>query len=275
MKVSLLIALGILPTMTLILLASQAQERKNKHPVVQATPLMGVTASLGPQTLEQEQRARAILEASRNLVPRAKQALKRGDYGEAENLFREALPMTQGSPVYLETAVGLASIFEHQGKQAEALSAYHQAFGSTQSQGFYSNFPHDVEALTRYGLLSAQAGQWREAVRVYEQARDRLNPKPDVVLDVNFDSVVPQPEQLCAMLHVVRGLTLEEQGKGNEALAAYSKAASLQPDQPLAQFYLGRGLQKAGRAAEAQAAFQKAARFGHGAVQAEARKALR
>lgn len=188
----------------------------------------------------------------------------------AASYFQKALPLSE---VPDEAATGLGKAMEEQGRLAEAFAAYRLAYGPAKHS--YSTFPADVEALTRYGLLAAQTGQWREAVRVYKQARERLNPKPAVALDVDFNPKAPQPEQLRAMLHVVRGLTLEEQGKGNEALSAYSEAARLQPDQPLAQFYLGRGLQRAGRTAEARAAFQKAARFGNGAVQSAAQKALR
>ncbi|MDQ2686517.1 MAG: tetratricopeptide repeat protein [Armatimonadota bacterium] len=202
-------------------------------------------------------------------------ALRRGDYTKAEALYREALSLAGVSPERFEALAGLGKSLERQGKVAEAFAAYQQSFAPPNESASYSTFPADVEALARYGILCETAGQYAEAARVYEQARERLNPKPTLPLDVDFDPKVPQPEQLRAMLHVVRGLTLDAQGIPNEALADYSEAARLQPDQPLAQFYLGRGLQKAGRTAEARAAFQKAAQYGHGAVQAEAQKALR
>lgn len=140
---------------------------------------------------------------------------------------------------------------------------------------FYSNFPSDIEALARYGLLAEQHGQYAEAVRVYEQARQRLNPAPPIALNVHFDPQQPQPASLRAMLNVARGIALDEQGKSQDALAAYAEAARLQPTQAVAQIYLGRSLQKVRRTAEAKTAFVKAAQFGQGNVKAAAEEALR
>lgn len=77
------------------------------------------------------------------------------------------------------------------------------------------------------------------------------------------------------MLNVARGIALDEQGKSQDALAAYAEAARLQPTQAVAQIYLGRSLQKVRRTAEAKTAFVKAAQFGQGNVKAAAEEALR
>lgn len=241
---------------------AQSVKRRTHDNERQPTSGTAVVRPFNPAAYHREQ------EYSR-LVGLGNRFLK-NDPRAAASYFQQALPL---SAVPDEATTGLGKAMEKQGKSGEALAAYRRAFGPTTHS--YSNYPADVEALARYGLLSERAGDWDEALKAYEQARERLNPKPILPLDVEFDPKVPQPDQLRAMLHVVRGLTLEEQGKGNEALAAYSEAAHLQPNQPLAQFYLGRGLRRTGRAAEAQTAFQKAARLGTGAVQAEARKALR
>ena len=132
--------------------------------------------------------------------------------------------------------------------------------------------------MARYGLLAEQHGQYAEAARVYEQARICLNPAPPVALNVYFDPqaepTAQQSSQLRAMLNVVRGIALDEQGKSSDALAAYAEAAKADPKQPLAQLYLGQALQQAGRKAEAKAAFARATQFGQGDVKAAAEKAL-
>ena len=98
-------------------------------------------------------------------------------------------------------------------------------------------------------------------MKVYTQAGDRLNPKPDVPLGVADLS----PQNIRARLDMVRGIALAEakdhsgQNRDKEALQAFQKAAQEQPDDPQVQFYLGSGLRKVGKFAEARAAFQKAA----------------
>lgn len=199
-------------------------------------------------------------------------SLSKSEFDAAESDFRQALILYSHNPWAL---IGSGMILERQGRPAEALAAYRQALGDRPDNGFYSNAPWEGEAMARYGLLAEGAGQWAEAVTAYEKARERLNVHFYPVPDVHFDPAVRQPSQLRAMLYVVQGLCLDAQSKQVEALGAFAEAAHLDPEQPFAQFNLARGLRKAGRAAEARAAFQKAARLGSGAVQAEAQKALR
>lgn len=250
---------------------ARAQKSKPTRPVLEQPGSPVSVADPSPSGTRGRELQRRM-DASTQLTHLGQVNLAQSNFTAAEGFFRQALNLY---PRNAGAAAGLARVLERQGNLAGALAGYRQAFSDSPNHSFYSTFPRDVEAVTRYGLLAEQAGQWREAVQAYEIARERLNPKPMLLLDVEFDPKTPQPAQLRAMLHVVRGLTLDEQGKHEDALSAYTEATRLQPNQPLAQFYLGRGLQKAGRAAEARAAFQKAAQYGHGAVQAEAQKALR
>jgi len=174
----------------------------------------------------------------------------------AEANFRAA---TAVDPYETDAWMGLARASDAQGNKSQALSAYGRVFGSSGS-GVYSTFPSDVEALARYGSLCEDVGQHEAALRACNQAAERLNPKPKVPLGIPHDRPVAPPE-LRAMLEVVQGIALDQQGKTGTALAAFNHAASLQPSDARVQFYHGYGLRKAGQFAQAQAAFQRAARL--------------
>ncbi len=216
-----------------------------------------------PDRIARDQKYESLVELGQRLLasnPRA-----------AEANFRAA---TAVDPYQTDAWMGLARASDAQGKPSQALSAYGRVFGSSGS-GVYSTFPSDVEALARYGGLCEDAGQHEAALRACNQASERLNPKPKVPLGIPQDRPVPSPE-LRAMLEVVRGVALDQQGKKGEALGAFNHAAGLQPNDARIQFYHGYGLRKAGRFAEAQAAFQKAARLDtEGTVKAAAAESLR
>ena len=197
--------------------------------------------------------------------------LRAADPAGAEALYRQA---TAVDSYQTDAWMGLARASDAQGKKAQAFSAYGKVFGSSGSDVF-STFPADVEALARYGTLCEDAGQHDAAVRACNQAAERLNPRPKVPLGVPKDLPVMGPE-VQAMLGVVRGIALGQQGKKDESLAAFSQAAALQPNDARVQFYHGYGLQKAGQFAGAQAAFQKAAALDtEGTVRAAATENLR
>ncbi len=215
----------------------------------------------------------AKIDNAETLLDEGRQARRDGDLATAEAKLQQCL--SQHTVCDVDAALELGRIYEQQGQPEKAFIAYQQAFNP--AAHYYSDFPNDVESLAHYGLLAEQHGQYAEAVRVYEQARQRLDPRPLIAL--NFDPQAQptalQLSQLRAMLNVVRGIALDEQDKHQDALAAYVEAVRLQPRQAVAQYYLGYGLQKAGRSAEAKAAFAKAAQFGQGDVKAAAEKALK
>jgi tetratricopeptide (TPR) repeat protein len=181
-------------------------------------------------------------------------------------------------PYPTDAWLGLARAMDAQGKSAQALPAYRQAFNPPSGSGLYSSLPSDVASFARYGTLCEEAGLHEEAIKVYQETGARLNPKPDVPLE---DDVLT-PQQLRARLDVVRGIALAEakehsgQDRDREALQAFQKAAQEQPQDPKVQFYLGYGLQKVGKFAEAQAAFGRAAQAdAGGTVRAAADEGLR
>ena len=198
--------------------------------------------------------------------------LRDANPGGAESYYRRA---TVVNPQASDAWLGLARISDVQGKQAQALSAYQKVFGSTSGSTVYSTFPADVEALARYGTLCENAGLHDAAIQACNQAGERLSPTPKVPLSVPLDRPVMSSE-LQAVLEMVRGVALEQQGKKTEARSAFSKAAVSQPDDARVQFYQGYGYQKIGQFVQAQSAFQQASALDtRGAIKAAAGERLR
>ncbi len=180
--------------------------------------------------------------------------------GEAEGYYRQASALIPYRP---DAWLGLARATDAQGKSAESLPYYKQAFEPPSGSGLYSSFPADIASLARYGALCEENGQHQAALKVYNQACDRLNPKPKIPLQA---ADLPSP-QLRARLDVVRGIALSEskehsgQDRDTEAMEAFKQAASLEPNDPRVQYYLGYGCQKTGQLTASKTAFEKAARL--------------
>lgn len=199
----------------------------------------------------------ASVNRAHKLLDEGRQARRVGDLTTAEAKLRASI--REDTSFNVPAAKELARVYEKEGRTQEAFAAYQQAFNA--STHYYSDFPGDVEALTRYGLLCQQRGQWAEAARVYAQARDRFNPAPPRALAADFDPKVPQPSRLRAMLLIEHGLALSEMGKSQDALAAYKEAKRLAPEEPLTQFYggaAGAAQPKAAQVALLKAAIQRA-----------------
>ncbi len=193
-----------------------------------------------------------------------RRALAQSNYPVAEQFFRQALAAYPRSD---EAKTGLAQALEGEGRSDEASNAYRDAFKGANPLSSYSTFPSDIAALARHGIVSEEAGEYQEAVKSFNMARQWLNNKAVVPLNESFDPKGLPTPQLRAMLEVVRGVALIEsknqdgQDRSAEALEAFGQAARLEPNDARVQFYHGYGLRKAGQFAEAQAAFQKAAQL--------------
>ena len=83
------------------------------------------------------------------------------------------------------------------------------------------------------------------------------------------------PDQLQAAAHLVLGIDASNRLEHDKALKEYNKALQLQPDSGLINFYYGYGLQRLGRKAQANAAFQKTVKMAKGEVKAAAEQALK
>jgi len=234
-------------------------------------PIIEVQSAVGqPYDLKREARDNKY----EQLVEQGDRALASNPQA-AENYYRQASLLIAYRP---DAWLGMARATDAQGKSAEALPYYRQAFAPPSGAGLYSSFPADVASFARYGTLCEETGQHEEAAKIYNQSCDRLNPKPDVPLQAANLS----PQQLRALLDVVRGIALAEsrthsgQDRDGEALQAFQAAAQQYPNDARVQFYLGHGLRKAGQFAQAQAAFQRAAQLDtEGTVKAATEENLR
>jgi tetratricopeptide (TPR) repeat protein len=196
-------------------------------------------------------------------------ALHTGRYSEAELYARHVITMTHGyDPLAPEL---LAFALDAQDRTKEALDAYKLLA----DRG--GDFPR---ILLPYARLLLQTGQWAQAVVVYNKQLPNLSLGDLVRANSHFSPDTQRPEELATAIQIAQGLTCTA-GEGwglhsqdEEAMEHFHQAAALEPSSPLTNYYLGYGLKRLGRQAEAQAAFRKAATLGQGDVKAAAEKEL-
>lgn len=184
--------------------------------------------------------------------------LVQGQFAEAEAYLRRALDFC---PTETITLMHLGLALDRQGQTDEAFDFYQKAF-SVAATSMFSNFPEDIEAYARYGLMCETRGRHAEAVQCFNQARRwaKAGPMPET-LDAQTDS----PLKVRSMLNIVRGIAIEsatrQEGvtRAVESLAAYQEAATQMPSDAHTQFFLGDRLREAGRFDEAKAVLQRAA----------------
>ena len=199
----------------------------------------------------------------------ASAALDAGRCTDAEIDAREALSLGQDSGVSRQT---LAASLYIQGKNEEALQEY-QVMAS---QGY-----NPPRVWLPYALLLLKSGQWAQAVAAFQQAMPMLSDGELVRANSDFSANNPRQTELATAIHISMGLTMDGgdfhgsyQARAEQALSHFQQAVTLEPDSPLANYYYAYGLQRMGRTAQAQAAFAKTIKIGHGGVQVAARKAL-
>ncbi len=232
-----------------------------------------------------------IMEQAGQLAHDAAADLHARNYIQAEAEARQSLSLLPDFGVPAEV---LAASLEGQGKDQEALQAYHIM---VVDQG--DRFPRN---LLPYAGLLLKSGQWTQAVAAYNQALPHL---PDVgphleativhdgdVIRANshFSPDVPEPLALATAIHIARGIVYNNTpnwGNGayqdTEAMAEYAKALQTAPGNALANYYYGVGWHKLsptdrvkfGTAQQAKAALQKAVKIGNANVKAAALKALK
>lgn len=202
--------------------------------------------------------------------------LVQGQFAEAEAYLRHALDF---GPRETMTQMHLGLALDRQGQTDEAFDFYQKAFNPESAATISSNYPEDVEAYTRYGLMCETRGRHAEAVRCYNQAWRwaKASPLPET-LDAQTDS----PLKVRTMLNIVRGIAIESATRQErvtravESLAAYQEAATKMPSDAHAQFFLGDRLREAGRFDEAKAVLQKAAKMDtDGSLKAATDKSLK
>ena len=214
-----------------------------------------------------------------------------GNYAQAEAEARETIstgPVTAGFANEV-----LAAALEAQGKDQEALQAYHVMVVDQKA-----SYPR---VLLPYAQLLLKSGQWVQALAVYNQVLPHLpdvgpHPETPVVHDgdqitanSHFSPDVPEPAALATALHIARGLvysstpTWSGEVQNTEAMAEYGKALQTAPDNALANYYYGVGWHKLspaervkfGHADQAKAALRKAALTGTGDVKKMAEETLK
>ncbi len=211
------------------------------------------------------------------LLKEGQQARRAGDLETAEADLQECVKEhTSAGAFALEE---LARLYETEGRTNEAIHAYHDmiyppdgvppgTFGSA------SNIIH-------YATLLNDAGHWSEAVQAYKDILKSpdmpYNQEPPAAdepgLDTHFNSAVPQPRAMRAMLHVVLG---RRYGRNyREALPQFDQAVAIDPNLAIAHYYRGYALHGLGHLTEAQNAFAITAKIGKGPVRSAATAQLR
>ena len=196
-------------------------------------------------------------------------ALHTGRYSEAELCARHVIALTHGyDPLAPEL---LAFALDAQDRTQEALDAYKVLA----DRG--GDFPR---IMLPYARLLLQTGQWAQAVVVYNKQLPNLSLGDLVRTNSHFSPATQRPEELATAIQIAQGLTYTA-GEGwglhsqdEEAMEHFQQAAALEPNSALANYYLGYGLKRLGRQAEAQAAFQKAAALDDGNIKAAALKEM-
>jgi tetratricopeptide (TPR) repeat protein len=196
-------------------------------------------------------------------------AMQSGDYAEAEANARAAVATGYDAGFAQET---LAAALDAQGKSQEALQAYKE---------IANEGGNDPRNLLPYAQLLLKAGDWSGAVSAYNKALPLLDNGDMVRRSSDFAPNVPNPTALAAAIHTALGLQSDWRGyhgtyqeMTQQSLVHFQQAAALEPNSPVTNYYVGYGLMRLGRRAEAQAAFKKAAALGQGYVREAAQKEL-
>jgi Flp pilus assembly protein TadD len=152
------------------------------------------------------------------------------DYAAAEAEFRKALRL---KPDYAEAHNNLGRALGQQGKLIEAMAEYREAIRLK---------PDDARVHKNLGAMLCDELHDYPAAEAEFRAAIRL--KPDD-----------------ARVHYNLGLALVNQGKRDEAIAAYHETIRLQPDFSEAHYNLGNALKDQGKLDEAAAAYREAIRL--------------
>lgn len=266
------VALGICLSASTSVMGQVAQgkqptSRSSNHAAAKPRPGLLRVGGFNPSHHTPEQQA--TLEEIGQLDQDAAAALDAGQYAEAEADARQSLSIGHDSGLAQEL---LASALNAQGKKQEALEAYKEMA----DQG--NDHPRN---LLPYALLLLNSGHWAPAVAAYNKALLTLADGKLVRANSHFFPNVLEPAALGTAIHIALGLTYNwsdswgRHQQNDKALSEYTKALQLAPNSDLANFYYGYGLQRLGRKAQANTAFQKTVKMAKGEVKVAAEQALR
>ncbi len=212
---------------------------------------------------------RAMFHKTAVLTRAATKAMDSGDYAEAEADARAAMAIGFNGSFADET---LAAALDAQGKTQEALQAYKAMAGEGDV------FPRN---LLPYARLLLKTGNYPQAVWAYNKALPLIDNGELIRKSGGFPQSTPRPTELAAAIQTALGLQMDWPGYHGtyqeaivQAQTHFQQALALEPNSPLTNYYVGYGLKRLGRQAEAQAAFKKAAALGQGDVRQAAQKEL-
>ena len=190
---------------------------------------------------------------------------KEKDIPKAQRLFLECLKHVG---TRADAMMWLGQIADRQGHPAEALKYYDGLL--IHNAHFSSSYATEIPVLGRYGELCDMQGRHTDALAAYQkilayakQFNDTAWADPNLVTDLSTND----PTRVRARAHLIMGIAHQSgdtliyhdpSHKIDRALHAYREAVRLEPDLAIAHYYLGYGLQKAHREAEAKAEFARA-----------------
>jgi tetratricopeptide (TPR) repeat protein len=220
---------------------------------------------------------RAALHREDLLTQAGEDALLSDNYVGAEKNFRAVLKLDRWDS---QAYQGIAESLLGQHRPAEAVPVYKALIYRDPLK--WSSTASETRALMGYAIALCQAGNWTEAVAIYEKALPDAQYGDAPKLDIHFDPDTPMPDQLQVIAHVAIGLQYFGGGEDKEALMEFGKGLRLDPDSVFANYYYGYGWgamspgdkAKFGSEQQAKAALQKAVKLGKGPVKSAAQKAL-
>jgi len=206
------------------------------------------------------------------LTEQAEAAIQQGNDALAEAICHQALAVGNDSTA----CVLLAQIYDRHNRINEAIAAYHALFYAHDYR--WSSISADPNTHFRYVLALLRGHQWPEAVNIYEKAiQVTLRVEGHPLFEQQFDSQIPDYSRLEAVAHLGLGIIRPSYAPAYkpDQLSHLKAAIGLEPRWALAQYSYGQALEKAGRIAEAQMAYAKAAKLGDGQMTGRSEEAMK
>ena len=185
-------------------------------------------------------------------------AHQRGDYSRAVQLISRALSYNAANP---SAHNNLGNAMAAQGNRLEALSAYLDALALQ---------PDYADALCNLGDVLRSGGKVERAIACYRRAVS-IAPNlrsAQVNLKKGLEELSQRSQPATAgttaaaadpvNAHIERGITLQEQGRIDEAIECYRKALAIEPAIAQAHFNLGNAYKDQARLGQAIASYQEA-----------------